>query len=87
MTLPPAMVFAAGFGTRMRPLTNDRPKPLILVAGRTLLDHALDILADAGVTNVVVNTHYLADQIEAHLAARPITVLREMPEILDTGGG
>jgi len=84
--LPEAvMVFAAGFGTRMRPLTDDRPKPLIEVAGRPLLDHALDLTGDAG--RVVVNTHYLGDQIAAHLAGRNIALSHEQPEILDTGGG
>lgn len=79
------MVFAAGLGTRMAPLTNDRPKPLISVAGRTLLDHALD-LADH--LHCVVNTHYRAEQIAAHLVDRAnVTVVNETPDILETGGG
>jgi MurNAc alpha-1-phosphate uridylyltransferase len=63
-----AMVLAAGLGKRMRPLTASRPKPLIQVAGRTLLDHLLEKLKAAGVEKVVVNVHYLADAVEAHLA-------------------
>lgn len=82
-----ALCFAAGFGTRMAPLTRDRPKPLIPVAGRCLLDHALDLVAGAGVQRTVVNAHYLSDQIVAHLAHRPVAVSVEAPQILDTGGG
>ena len=62
-----AMVLAAGFGTRMRPLTDRTPKPLLSLAGRPLLDHALDRLAEAGIERAVVNVHHFADQIEAHL--------------------
>ena len=80
------MVFAAGFGTRMRPLTDDRPKPLIRVGGRTLLDRALDLGREAGVARIAVNAHYRAEMIEAHLAGTGVTVLREDP-ILETGGG
>ncbi|MFN5780681.1 MAG: sugar phosphate nucleotidyltransferase, partial [Novosphingobium sp.] len=61
------MIMAAGKGTRMMPLTATRPKPLVTVAGETLLDHVLHLLADAGVGRIVVNVHYLPDQIEAHL--------------------
>lgn len=86
MTLP-LMVFAAGFGTRMGALTADRPKPLIPVAGRPLIDHALDLGAGAGAGPVVVNTHYLADQIARHLADRPVILSPEPHEILETGGG
>ncbi len=81
------MLFAAGFGTRMGALTADRPKPLIEVAGRALLDHALEIATAAGASRIVVNTHYKADQIAAHLTGRGIIISHEMPEILDTGGG
>jgi MurNAc alpha-1-phosphate uridylyltransferase len=67
-----AMVLAAGFGQRMRPLTDNMPKPLVKVAGKALLDHVLDRLADAGVARAVVNVHYLAEQIERHVAARNV---------------
>ena len=79
------MLFAAGFGTRMGTLTKDRPKPLIKVAGRALLDHALD-LTD-GIATRVVNAHYHADQIATHLKGRDVAVSVEHPDILDTGGG
>ncbi len=85
-----AMVFAAGLGTRMRPVTDHLPKPLVRVGGRTMLDHTLDRLADAGVRRAVVNVHYLADQIEAHLASRrepAVTVSDERDRLLDQGGG
>lgn len=81
------MLFAAGFGTRMGALTQDRPKPLIEVAGRPLLDHALDLARAAALPRQVVNAHYLADQIAAHLEGQPVGLSREEPEILDTGGG
>lgn len=84
-----AMVLAAGLGTRMRPMTLVKPKPLQPVGGRTMLDHALDKLVGAGVKRAVVNVHYLADQIEAHLKTRrdiEIIISRET-ELLDTGGG
>lgn len=83
----PLMLFAAGFGTRMGALTADRPKPLIPVAGRALIDHALDIASDAGVSRVVVNTHYRAEQMAAHLAGRGVAISHEVGEILETGGG
>src|SRR5690606_9951868 len=86
-----AMVLAAGLGTRMRPLTNDRPKALVEVAGRALIDHVLDRLADAGVETAVVNVHWFADRLEAHLAARArgprIVISDERDELLETGGG
>jgi MurNAc alpha-1-phosphate uridylyltransferase len=85
-----AMVLAAGFGTRMRPYTDDRPKPLVKVAGKALLDHVLDKLAIAGVTTAIVNVHYLADQIEQHLAPRRsprVVISDERTELLGTGGG
>ncbi|WP_240453715.1 nucleotidyltransferase family protein [Chachezhania antarctica] len=86
MTLPfPAMVFAAGFGTRMGDLTKHRPKPLIPVAGKPLIDHALELVADAPI--VVVNTHYLGDQIISYLSGRGLEFSHESPKVLDTGGG
>ena len=85
-----AMVFAAGLGTRMRPLTDSLPKPLIKVAGKALMDHMLDRFADAGLDAAVVNVHYLADRIEAHLATRAaprIVISDERAKLLDQGGG
>ena len=81
------MLFAAGFGARMGELTKDRPKPLIDVRGRALIDHALEIVDAADLDRVVVNTHYRADQIATHLRGRDVVISRETPEILDTGGG
>lgn len=82
------MHFAAGFGTRMGPLTKDRPKPLVTVAGRALLDHALALSDTIPLTRKVVNCHYFPDQVKAHLAPRSdITVIHEDGEILETGGG
>lgn len=81
------MIFAAGFGTRMGALTADRPKPLIKVAGRALLDHALDLADAAGAGPVVVNTHYHADQIARHLSGRGVQISHEPEQILETGGG
>ena len=84
------MVLAAGFGTRMRPVSLRTPKPLVPVNGRALIDHCLDGLAAAGVATAVVNVHYLADQIEAHLARRssPKSIVSdERGTLLDTGGG
>lgn len=81
------MIFAAGFGTRMGALTRDRPKPLIEVAGKPLIDHALGLARAAGINRIVGNTHYLADMMGAHLAAQGVTVSKEVPDILDTGGG
>ena len=85
-----AMVLAAGKGERMRPITNRIPKPLVAVGGKALLDHVLDRLAAAGVECAVVNVHYLADQIERHLANRKkprIVISDEREKLLDTGGG
>ncbi|MDM7931796.1 nucleotidyltransferase family protein [Tabrizicola sp.] len=83
----PLMIFAAGFGTRMGALTADRPKPLIPVAGRALIDHALTTAADAGAGRLVVNVHYRADQLAAHLAGRGVSISDERARILETGGG
>jgi N-acetyl-alpha-D-muramate 1-phosphate uridylyltransferase len=85
-----AMVLAAGLGLRMRPLTDQIPKPLVAVAGRSLLDHVLDKLADAGVSEAVVNVHYLPDQIIEHVRPRKqprVKISDERDVVLGTGGG
>jgi len=85
-----AFVLAAGLGTRMRPHNGQVPKPLVEVAGKSLIDYVLDRLADAGVERAVVNVHYLADQLERHLASRQrpaIVISDERAELLGTGGG
>lgn len=89
-----AMVMAAGLGKRMRPLTAARPKPLVAVAGKPLIDWSLDRMVEAGLTRAVVNVHYLADALEAHLGqygrSHPglaITLSDERAELLETGGG
>jgi len=85
-----AMLMAAGLGKRMRPLTATRPKPLVKVAGKALMDHALDRLAAGGIKTVVVNVHYLADTVEAHLKTRKDMDFRipdEGAKLLETGGG
>lgn len=85
-----AMLLAAGLGTRMKPLTDTRPKPLIEVGGRTLVDRVLDKLVAQGVTRAVVNVHYLADMMEAHLKTRKdieIIISDERALVLETGGG
>ena len=85
-----AMVMAAGLGKRMRPLTASQPKPLVRVAGRALIDHALDRMRDAGIARAVVNVHYLADALEAHVLARQapeIVISDERGALLETGGG
>ena len=85
-----AMVLAAGLGTRMRPLTNDIPKALIPVAGRTLIDRVLDKLVEAGITRAVVNVHHFADQVEAHVKGRrdlDVLISDERAGLLDSGGG
>jgi N-acetyl-alpha-D-muramate 1-phosphate uridylyltransferase len=85
-----AMVLSAGFGLRMRPLTDHMPKPLVKVAGQPLLDHVLDKLAAAGVTQAVVNVHYLPDQIIDHVASRTrprVIISDERDQVLGTGGG
>jgi len=84
-----AMVLAAGLGTRMRPLTNDRPKPLVEVMGKPLIDHAIDRLVQGGVKLIVVNVHHKAEMLKAHLAKRKgveIRITDETDAILDTGG-
>jgi MurNAc alpha-1-phosphate uridylyltransferase len=86
-----AMVMAAGLGKRMRPLTATRPKPLVPVAGKALIDHSLERIADAGIGHVIVNAHYLADALEAHLRGGnwpfAIDVSDERAQLLETGGG
>lgn len=81
------MLFAAGFGTRMGALTADRPKPLIEVAGKALIDHALDLVAEYGPDRIVANLHYKAGMLKRHLAGSGVLLSTEEPEILDTGGG
>lgn len=81
-----AMIFAAGFGTRMGALTTHQPKPLVPVAGRALIDHTLDLTADL-TGPIVANLHYLPDLLEQHLAGTGVITLHETPEILETGGG
>jgi MurNAc alpha-1-phosphate uridylyltransferase len=85
-----AMVMAAGLGKRMRPLTASQPKPMVRVAGKPLIDHALDRLAAAGIARAVVNVHYLPDALESHLKARSrpaVTISDERDQLLETGGG
>jgi MurNAc alpha-1-phosphate uridylyltransferase len=81
------MVLAAGLGLRMRPITLTTPKPMVAVAGRTMLDRALDHLRAVGATDIVVNTHWLAERIREHMAGRPGIVLSHEDELLETGGG
>ncbi len=90
MTATTGMVLAAGLGTRMRPITEHTPKPLVEVGGRSLLDRAIDQLVQAGVRTIVVNVHYLAEQIEQHLSGRgdaEFNISDERDMLLDTGGG
>src|SRR5438270_1016722 len=84
------MVFAAGLGKRMRPVTDAVPKPLVKIAGRAMLDHMLDRIGEIGVKRAIVNVHYLADQLEQHLASRSnpkIIISDEREKLLDQGGG
>lgn len=84
------MLLAAGLGSRMRPLTDKRPKPLVEVAGKALIDYSLDALGAAGIKRTIVNVHYLADQMEAHLGGRKqpeIQISDERAALLDSGGG
>lgn len=81
------MLFAAGFGTRMGALTRDCPKPLIEVAGKPLIDHALALAQGISPSRIVANLHYLPDRLVAHLRPRGVALSLEVPEILDTGGG
>jgi len=83
------MVLAAGLGTRLKPVTDTLPKPLVQVDNRALIDHALDRLEAVGVGEVVVNTHYLAEQLQAHLSGRksPVLQISHEDDLLDTGGG
>lgn len=81
------MVFAAGFGTRMKHLTRDRPKPMIEVANRPLIDHALSLTEALPATRTVVNLHYKAEVLLRHLDGRAVDTIVEAPDILDTGGG
>jgi N-acetyl-alpha-D-muramate 1-phosphate uridylyltransferase len=85
------MVMAAGLGKRMLPLTLDRPKPLVELAGKPLIDHSLERIAEAGVTRAVINVHYRAEMMEAHLAAQDhglkITISDERAQLMETGGG
>jgi len=87
MTPQAAMLFAAGFGTRMGDLTRDRPKPLIEVAGRPLIDHALDLVRPLELPRLVANLHYKPEMLRAHLEPRGVALSQEEPDILDTGGG
>lgn len=90
MTITTAMVLAAGLGTRMRPLTLDRPKALVTVNGRALIDHVLDRLVEGGVQRAVVNVHAFADLLEAHVRRRTdldIVVSDERALLMETGGG
>ncbi len=83
----PLMIFAAGYGTRMGPLTQGTPKPLVSVAGRAMIDYALDLIDEVTPSKTVANAHYLSEQIRAHLEPKGIEISEERPHILDTGGG
>lgn len=81
------MIFAAGFGTRMMPLTRDKPKPMVPVAGQPLIDHALDLAQQVEPDRIVANLHYKGDVLRDHLKDSAVTLVTETPDILDTGGG
>jgi MurNAc alpha-1-phosphate uridylyltransferase len=90
MKIDTAMVLAAGLGTRLRPITDTMPKPLVPIAGKPMIDYVLDALAEAGVEDAVVNVHHLADQMEAHLAGRSrprVQISDERAQLMDSGGG
>ncbi|WP_320201023.1 nucleotidyltransferase family protein [Agrobacterium sp. rho-13.3] len=90
MTIKHAMVLAAGLGTRMRPITDTTPKPLVKIAGRPMIDYVLDVLVAAGVETIVVNVHHHADQMLAHLATRKdaeILISDEQAQLMNSGGG
>lgn len=90
MKIAQAMVLAAGLGTRLRPITDTLPKPLVRVAGKPMIDYALDALADAGVRRAVVNVHHFAEQMEAHLKAYPrldVVISDERDRLMNSGGG
>jgi len=90
MKIDSAMVLAAGLGTRLRPITDTMPKPLVPIAGKPMIDYVLDALVEAGVEDAVVNVHHLADQMEAHLARRGrprVQISDEREQLMDSGGG
>jgi MurNAc alpha-1-phosphate uridylyltransferase len=90
MTIEDAMVLAAGLGTRLRPITDTMPKPLVPIAGKAMIDYGLDALAEAGVKRAVVNVHHFADQMKAHLASRTepeIILSDETDGLMNSGGG
>ncbi|HWU63447.1 MAG TPA: nucleotidyltransferase family protein [Ensifer sp.] len=90
MKIDSAMVLAAGLGTRLRPITDTMPKPLVPIAGKPMIDYVLDALAEAGVEEAVVNVHHLADQMETHLARRSrprVQISDERTQLMDSGGG
>ena len=90
MTITQAMVLAAGLGTRLRPITDTMPKPLVPVCGKAMIDYGLDALAEAGVTTCVVNVHHFPEQMEAHLRDYPrmeIIISDERAQLMNSGGG
>lgn len=81
------MIFAAGFGTRMGALTADKPKPLVNVAGKPMIDHAISLARAAKIKNITANLHYKHEMLAEHLTPQRVQISRELPEVLDTGGG